>query len=147
MEPLWSQFSFWYGLVAPFWSQTPSMASKLMPFWLPLHLFPLGEVVLVGVFQNFSNPLPQLSEPKNETFSESFSRNVLTPLPHVFEQKTEALFQKKISHFSTARFWSENGHAFQKSFLKSVPQVFLSESQHWKGTIFYSYTAAFILKI
>lgn len=40
------------------------------------------------------NPIPQLSEPKNDIFSETFSKNVLTPLPHVFEPKTEALFQK-----------------------------------------------------
>ena len=29
-------------------------------------------------------PIPQLSKPKNEAFSETFSKNVLTPLPHVF---------------------------------------------------------------
>ena len=40
------------------------------------------------------NPIPQLSKPKNDIFSETFSKNVLTPLPHVFEPKTEALFQK-----------------------------------------------------
>ena len=40
------------------------------------------------------NPIPQLSKPKNDIFSETFSKNVLTPLPHVFGQKTEALFQK-----------------------------------------------------
>ena len=40
------------------------------------------------------NPIPQLSEPKNDIFSETFSKNVLTPLPHVFGQKTDTLFQK-----------------------------------------------------
>ena len=49
-----------------------------------LYLFPVGEVIYQGVFQNFSNPLPQLSDPKNEALSESFS--------------------KKCSHPSTARF-------------------------------------------
>ena len=62
-------------------------------------------------WKNFSfNPIPQLSKPKNDIFSETFSKNVLTPLPHVFGQKTDTLFQK--------------------SFPKSVPQVFLSKSQH-----------------
>ena len=40
------------------------------------------------------NPIPQLSKPKNDIFSETFSKNVLTPLPHVFGQKTDTLFQK-----------------------------------------------------
>ena len=41
--PFLSQFSFWYGLVAPFWSQILFMASKLMPAsgvdFLPWHQF------------------------------------------------------------------------------------------------------------
>ena len=88
-----------------------------------LYLFPVGEVIYQGVFQNFSNPLPQLSDPKNEALSESFS--------------------KKCSHPSTARFGSENGHTFQKSFPKSVPQVFLSESQRWSKKLSTTVTGTF----
>lgn len=107
-----------------FWSRKTTSFLKKVSISLLLHRKQISQH-RADTFS--SNPLPQLSEPKNEAFSESFS--------------------KKCSHPSTARFWSENGHAFQKSFPKSVPQVFLSESQHRKGTIFYSYTAAFILKI
>ena len=39
-------------------------------------------------------PIPQLSKQKNEAFFESFSKNVLTPPPQVFEPKTDTLFQK-----------------------------------------------------
>ena len=42
------------------------------------------------------NPIPQLSEPKNEALSESFS--------------------KKCYHPSTARFWAKNGSTFSKKF-------------------------------
>ena len=72
MEPLWSQFSFWYGLGAILetnpihgikndaasGSGISAVASKLMPFWLPPHLlhvwkpfcepphlFPVGKVI------------------------------------------------------------------------------------------------------
>lgn len=147
---------------AAFWTEISALASKLMPLRAP-SLIPSWRSRFLSSFQkifpslnphleyplkisptipysNFCNwkttrflkkfslnPIPQLSKPKNDIFSETFSKNVLTPLPHVFGQKTDTLFQK--------------------SFPKSVPQVFLSKSQHRKETIFYSYTAAFIPKI
>ena len=52
------------------------------------------------------NPIPQLSELKNDIFPETFSKNVLTPLPHVFEAKT-VMLSHKVSHSYTASFFGQ----------------------------------------
>ena len=71
------------------------------------------------------NPIPQLSKPKNDIFSETFSKNVLTPLPHVFGQKTDTLFQKSFLLLYRKFFWANLNCDFEK-----IPLTYLDWKQN-----------------
>lgn len=74
---------------------------------IPVHLTHVWRPFCQPNIENFSyNPLQQLSELKNDIFSKTFSKNVLIPLPHVFEAKTVMLSQK-VSHSYTASFFGQ----------------------------------------
>ena len=96
--------------IAP--SLTPCLKAIL---WTPSKRFPY----LTHVWRPFCQPicrkfrlnlLQQLSEPKNDTFPETFF--------------------KKCSHPSTARFRTKNGSTFSKKFPTPIPQVFSGKSKH-----------------
>ena len=82
------------------------------------------------------NPIPQLSKPKNDIFSETFSKNVLTPLPHVFGQKTDTLFQKSFLLLYRKFFRSNLNPYFKNFFSTTVTGTFavLSGTQIAKKT-------------
>ena len=90
--------------IAP--SLTPCLKAIL---WTPSKRFPY----LTHVWRPFCQPicrkfrlnlLQQLSEPKNDTFPETFF--------------------KKCSHPSTARFRTKNGSTFTKNFFNHLPHIF-----------------------
>lgn len=64
------------------------------------------------------NPISQFSKPKNDIFSESFL-NVLTPLPHIFELKTEELFQKSFL-LLYRKFFRANLNPYFKNFFSTT---------------------------
>lgn len=50
------------------------------------------------------NPIPQLSKPKNDTFSETFSKKLPALIPQVFSVESKPLFQKFFSTTVTGTF-------------------------------------------
>lgn len=107
--------------IAP--SLTPCLKAIL---WTPSKRFPY----LTHVWRPFCQPicrkfrlnlLQQLSEPKNDTFPETFF--------------------KKCFHPSTARFRTKNGSTFSKKFPTPIPQVFSGKSKppFQKSFLYYCY--------
>ena len=47
----------------------------------------------------FHNPIPQLSKPKNDTFSETFSKKLPALIPQVFSVESKPLFQKNYLYY------------------------------------------------
>lgn len=64
------------------------------------------------------NPIPQLSKPKNDTFSETFSKKLPALIPQVFSVESKPLFQKFFLYYCYWDIWSPKRHTYPEKSVK-----------------------------
>ena len=79
------------------------------------------------------NPIPQLLNTKNDTFSETFSKKLPALIPQVFSVESKPLFQNFFSTAVTGTFAVLNGIQISKSIKNSACLVFRSRRYIFSG--------------
>lgn len=64
------------------------------------------------------NPIPQLSKPKNDTFSETFSKKLPALIPQVFSVESKPLFQKIFLYYCYRDICSPKWHTNREKSIK-----------------------------